>query len=166
MKRLCNSLRTFSGTLAANKEFSDLNQILRKVADTLNAGIREYLKFELGNLPPVLVDSKELESVIQNLLINAREAISTHGIIIVTTAVTGDNVEISVEDNGNGMSREFVEKELFRPFHTTKSGGLGIGLFQSKKIMEAHQGTILVESEDGKGTKVRLIFPVKKEKAQ
>jgi signal transduction histidine kinase len=58
------------------------------------------------------------------------------------------------------MSPEFMEKELFQPFHTTKSGGLGIGLFQSKKIMEAHRGSIAVESENGKGTTIRLTFPV------
>jgi signal transduction histidine kinase len=69
-------------------------------------------------------------------------------------------VELSVEDNGRGMTPEFVERELFLPFHTTKSDGLGIGLFQSKKIVEAHNGTIRVESAQGKGTIVRVWFPV------
>ena len=75
----------------------------------------------------------------------------------------GERIEVSVEDNGNGMSPAFMEKELFQPFHTTKSGGLGIGLFQSKKIMEAHRGTIRVESKEKIGTKVILAFPVEKE---
>ena len=56
-----------------------------------------------------------------------------------------------------------MEKELFLPFHTTKSEGLGIGLFQSRKIMEAHEGSIYVESEEGKGTKIVLRFPLRKE---
>ena len=109
-----------------------------------------------------MVDSEELERVIQNLLINAKEAISEDGAMIIRTADLGDEVEISVEDNGKGISREFMENKLFQPFHTTKTGGLGIGLFQSKKIIEAHHGAILVESEEGKGTKVRLTFPVEK----
>ncbi len=166
MKRLCNSLRAFSSTLAADKKPSDLNQIVRSVADSLNAGIQEHLKLELGDLPPIMVDSEELGRVIQNLLINAREAISEDGVMIVKTSDLGDKVEISVEDNGKGMKREFMEKELFQPFHTTKSSGLGIGLFQSKKIMEAHQGAIFVESEEEKGTKVRLLFPVTKKGPQ
>jgi len=58
------------------------------------------------------------------------------------------------------MSPEFVEAELFLPFHTTKSDGLGIGLFQTKKIVEAHKGRIQVESQHGKGTIVRVFFPV------
>ncbi len=158
MKRLCNSLRTFSGTLAGNKKPADINQIVRSVADNLNAGLAEHLKLELAELPPVTVDSEELGRVIQNLLLNAREAIAEDGAIIVTTTDQGEQIELSIEDNGKGMSPEFLAKELFVPFHTTKSGGLGIGLFQSKKIMEAHGGTIRVESREGIGTTVRLML--------
>jgi putative PEP-CTERM system histidine kinase len=166
MKRLCSSLRTFSSTLAADKKPADLNQIVRVVADTLNAGISKHLRFELSDLPSAVVDSEEVQRVIQNLLLNAREAIAEDGIIIVRTADLGEKIEVSVQDDGKGMSREFLEKELFQPFHTTKSGGLGIGLFQSKKIMEAHRGTILVESEKGMGTKVILRFPAAKAEPQ
>jgi|WetSurMetagenome_2_1015567.scaffolds.fasta_scaffold23948_2 putative PEP-CTERM system histidine kinase len=162
MKRLCNSLRTFSSTLATNKKPEDLNQIIRSVADTLNAGLKERLKLEMHTLPTVLADAEEVKRVVQNLLLNAREAISDNGAVIVKTIDRGDKVEAVIEDNGKGMSREFFEKELFMPFHTTKSGGLGIGLFQSKKIMEAHRGTIFVESEEGKGTKITLTFPAAK----
>jgi putative PEP-CTERM system histidine kinase len=163
MKRMCNSLRTFSSNMAADKKPADLNQVVQSVADTLNAGISKHLRLELGNLPPVLIDAEEAKRVIQNLLLNAREAISENGAIIVRTVDLGDKIEVSVQDNGNGMSREFMEKELFQAFHTTKSGGLGIGLFQSKKIMEAHRGTIAVDSENGKGTTVRLTFPIFKD---
>jgi putative PEP-CTERM system histidine kinase len=166
MKQLCNSLRSFSSTLAADKKPSDLNQIVRSVADSLNAGIQEHLELELRDLPPVIVDSEELRRVILNLLINAREAIAEDGAMIVRTIALGDKVEVSVEDNGKGMSPEFMEKDLFQPFRTTKSGGLGIGLFQSKKIMEAHRGSIVIESKEGKGTKVRLTFPVAKTEPQ
>jgi putative PEP-CTERM system histidine kinase len=159
MKRLCNSLRAFSGAPASNRKPEDLNHIVRSVADNLDAGISKYLRLELGDIPPVLVDFDELEGVIRNLLLNAREAISAEGSIIVRTTRRGNSVELLVQDNGIGISREFIENELFVPFHTTKSGGLGIGLFQSKKIVEAQKGSILVESEEGKGTSIRLILP-------
>ena len=162
MKRLCNSLRTFSSTLAADKKPANLNELVRSVADTLTAGIPNQLKLELGDLPLVLVDSEEIKRVLQNLLLNACEAISEDGVIIVSTADLGEKVEVSVQDNGKGMNRAFIEKELFLPFHTTKSGGLGIGLFQSKKIMEAHRGSITVTSEEGMGTKVSLMFQAAK----
>jgi putative PEP-CTERM system histidine kinase len=159
MKRLCNSLRMFSSNLAPNQKPADLNQIVRSVIDSLNAGFRDHLKLELGNLPPVLADSEELSRVLQNLMLNAREAISEDGVIIVRTVHQGETIELEIVDNGKGMNPEFMKKELFLPFHTTKSDGLGIGLFQSKKIVEAHKGSIQVESEMGKGTTVRLIFP-------
>jgi signal transduction histidine kinase len=132
---------------------------VRSVADTLNAGISKHLRLDISPLHPVVIDLEEVKRVIQNLLLNAREAISEDGAIIVRTVDLADRIEVSVQDDGNGMSSEFMQKELFQPFHTTKSGGLGIGLFQSKKIMEAHHGTIIVDSKSGKGTTVTLTFP-------
>jgi len=93
-------------------------------------------------------------------LLNACEAVSENGMIITRTWRRGEIAGLTVEDNGKGMSSAFLAKELFQPFHTTKSSGLGIGLFHSKKIVEAHQGSITVESEEGKGTKVTLTFPI------
>jgi putative PEP-CTERM system histidine kinase len=160
MKRMCNSLRTFSSALATDKKSADLNQIVQSVADTFSIGDEGRVKLELAGLPPVFVDEEEVKRVLQNLLVNAREAIAPDGIVSIRTSAHGDNVDVFVEDDGKGMSREFLEKELFMPFHTTKSSGLGIGLFHSKKIMEAHQGGISVESEEGKGTRIHLTFPV------
>ncbi|MDR0310313.1 MAG: PEP-CTERM system histidine kinase PrsK [Acidobacteriota bacterium] len=160
MKRICNSLRTFSGTLAADKKMCDLNQIVRSVADALNAGLREHLKFDFAELPYAFADEAEVARVLQNLLLNAREAIADDGVIFVRTLNHGNKIDVVVEDNGAGMSADFIKEDLFVPFHTTKSSGLGIGLFHSKKIMEAHNGSISVTSEEGKGTEIVLTFPV------
>ena len=160
MKRICNNLRTFSGTLAADKKMCDLNQIVHSVVDSLDAGLREHLKIDLTELPLISADEAELQRVLQNLLMNAREAIAADGEIFIKTVNREDKVDIVVEDNGMGMSRDFIEKELFVPFRTTKSSGLGIGLFHSKKIMDAHGGSIIVESEQGNGTKIVLVFPI------
>ncbi|MBP1724341.1 MAG: hypothetical protein H6Q44_2046, partial [Deltaproteobacteria bacterium] len=67
----------------------------------------------------------------------------------------------SISDDGCGIAREFIERHLFRPFQTTKKQGMGIGLFHSKKIIEAHQGRIEVESEEGRGSIFRLFLPIK-----
>jgi putative PEP-CTERM system histidine kinase len=159
MKKLCNSLRTFSGA-TANKKPGNLNQIARAVADNFSGGLSSRLTLDLDELPPVSVDSEEIERVLRNLLLNAREAISPEGTITLRTRIHNNQVEVAVEDNGRGMKPEFIEKELFVPFHTTKSDGLGIGLYQSKKIMDAHQGSIRVESKEGHGTVVRVFFPI------
>jgi len=69
---------------------------------------------------------------------------------------------LQISDNGCGMSQEFVNRSLFRPFQTTKKNGLGIGMFQSKMIVEAHKGRIEVESDPGKGATFRVFLPLKK----
>ncbi len=68
-----------------------------------------------------------------------------------------------MSDDGCGMTREFIERRLFKPFSTTKSGGFGIGLYQVKGIVEAHGGRIEVESGVGRGSTFRVLLP--KEKA-
>jgi hypothetical protein len=159
MKRLCNTLRTFSSALAASKKPQDLNQLVRSVVAELGGGADSNLSLSLGSLPLGLLDAEEVARVLQNLLLNAREASTSEGTIIISTTHKDGRIELAVQDNGRGMSREFVEKHLFQPFHTTKSDGLGIGLYQTKRIVEAHKGTIKVESEPGKGTLVRVSFP-------
>ena len=94
---------------------------------------------------------------------NAPEAVGNGGRIEIATEQRGGWVVMSVHDNGCGMSREFVVHSLFRPLRTTKEQGLGIGLFQCKKIVEAHRGRIEVESEEGKGSIFSLYFPVTRE---
>jgi len=68
---------------------------------------------------------------------------------------------LAIADNGCGMSPEFLSRSLFRPFQTTKKSGLGIGMFQSKMIVEAHKGKIEVESQTGKGTTFRIYLPLR-----
>ena len=67
---------------------------------------------------------------------------------------------ITVSDNGRGMSEEFIEKHLFKPFYTTKWKGLGIGLYQCKSIVEAHGGSINVNSKEGVGTDFTVYLPL------
>jgi putative PEP-CTERM system histidine kinase len=159
IKNICNSLRTFSSSLAMNKEVHDLNQIVKTVAETFNTGFSKQINLQLGDIPMVLVDREEMVRVLQNLILNAHEA-SNDGAIDFSTALENDTVVVEVRDHGRGIPRDFMENELFQPFHTTKVDGLGIGLFQSKRILEAHNGTIEVDSVEGKGTVVRVILPI------
>ena len=98
--------------------------------------------------------------MIGNLLLNAIEAMDQDGEIRVTTAWVDPWVVVTISDNGCGMSQEFLTDKLFEPFQTTKSQGLGIGMFHSKMIVDAHRGRIEVESEKGKGTTFRVWLPV------
>jgi hypothetical protein len=79
---------------------------------------------------------------------------------VLSRKADGHKVVFSVSDNGPGMSREFMENSLFRPFKSTKKKGLGIGLYQCKIIVEAHNGKIEVESEPGRGSTFSIHLPI------
>jgi putative PEP-CTERM system histidine kinase len=159
MKRLCNNLRAFSGKPELDRKAGDINHVVRETADNLRGEMGDRLRLELEEVPSVMFDEEEMSRVVQNLLLNARQAIGAHGSVTIRTRSLDGQVELSVHDDGCGMAQEYLEKSLFQPFRTTKSDGLGIGLFQCKKIVDAHKGTISVESEVGKGTIVRVMLP-------
>jgi putative PEP-CTERM system histidine kinase len=143
----------------------DLNQLVIEALETLNGASEIELVKELAPLPKVHADRDQLQSVIMNVLINARDAVGPKGQVIVRTAHLDGWAALSVVDNGCGMSAGFLRDSLFRPFQTTKKKGLGIGMFQSKMIVEAHRGTIQVQSEPGMGTTFRIMLPLKLEAA-
>ena len=139
---------------------SDLNQLVIETLEHLNGMPGVELVKEFHPLPKVVVDREQLQNVVTNLLLNAREAVGSDGQIRVETSQCEGRAVLSVADNGCGMSPDFVRDSLFRPFQTTKKKGLGIGMFQSKMIVEAHRGNIQVESEPGKGTTFGVFLPL------
>ena len=139
---------------------SDLNQLVIETLENLNGIPGVELVKELHPLPKVVVDREQLQNVVTNLLLNARDAVGMDGQIRVETSQCEGRALLSVADNGCGMSPDFLRDSLFRPFQTTKKKGLGIGMFQSKMIVEAHRGNIQVESEPGKGTKFGVFLPL------
>jgi len=139
----------------------DLNHVINEALTNLNGTLNTKLVTKFNQMPRILADREQLQSVCTNLLLNARDAVGTDGRITVETATNGQWVALSVTDNGCGMTEQFIKNSLFRPFRSTKKKGLGIGMFQSKTIVEAHQGKIHVESELGVGTTFRVMLPLK-----
>jgi len=140
----------------------DLNLLVDQAIENVNGGNPgiEFQK-ELRPMPKLVADSEQLSSVVTNFLLNARDAVGNHGQIQIKTSERNGCVVLSVTDNGCGMTAAFLRHSLFRPFKTTKKKGLGIGMFQSKMIVEAHRGTIRVQSEVGKGTTFQILLPLK-----
>jgi putative PEP-CTERM system histidine kinase len=139
----------------------DLNQLVSEVLDGLGDMPPVELTKELQPLPRILADREQIRSVVTNLMLNARDALGPEGHIRVRTEHLGGSVVLFVTDNGCGMSAAFQKDSLFRPFQSTKKKGIGIGMFQSRMIVEAHGGSIWVDSEAGKGSTFRVSLPVK-----
>jgi signal transduction histidine kinase len=111
-----------------------------------------------ASLPPVRVDANLLRLVLLNLARNAQQAMPDGGQLEIQTQARDGRVLVQVIDNGPGMP-EAVRHKLFDVFFSTKPNGTGLGLPTVRKIVEAHDGTIEVESEVGRGTRFTLSFP-------
>jgi putative PEP-CTERM system histidine kinase len=138
----------------------DLNSLVEDAVKGLNGTANVRVVRDLRLQPKVRVDRDQFGRVINNLLLNARDAVGTEGEVRIQTMRDDEWAIVSVADNGCGMTPEFVRSSLFRPFQTTKKKGLGIGMFQSKMIVEAHHGRILVKSEPTVGTTFRIMLPL------
>ena len=142
---------------------SDLNEVVAGVLSNWSGLSAMTLVKNLRPCPAVLLDPEQFRKVVTNLVINASEAVSpSNGEVRVETSQGNGWAVLAVTDNGCGMTPEFLRHALFRPFQTTKKKGLGIGMFQSKMIIEAHGGRIEVDSETQKGTTFRVLLPIRK----
>lgn len=160
IKTLCSRLSVLRERIDLDLREMDLNGLVRATLAQFNGCLQDRLETDLGEVPPVPMDPEQMQKVLTNLILNAGEASGDDGGIRVTTERHGRWAVLSVGDNGVGMSREFMERSLFQPFRTTKEKGMGIGLFHSKMIVEAHGGRIEVESEEGQGATFRVLLPV------
>jgi len=161
IRGICNRLAMLNRTLEIHPRQIDLNELVRSTLSGMNGQFSSAIDASLGDLPLVHADREQMQKVVENLLINASEAMEGAGKITVATAsLEGTWAEVSVCDEGCGMTREFMDQHLFRPFQTTKKQGMGIGLFHCKAIIEAHGGRINVESTAGKGSVFRILLPI------
>jgi putative PEP-CTERM system histidine kinase len=162
INRLIERLSLLRHELKIKPIEADLNEIISKWLADWEKISRVNLDKNFRPLPKIFFDPEQLLKVVTNLVLNAKEAVGHGGQIHIETNQNNGWAVLVVSDNGSGMKPEFLNRSLFRPFQTTKKNGLGIGMFQSKMIVEAHKGRIEVESEPGKGTTFRIYLPLQK----
>ena len=133
-----------------------INEVLYMVKDKLRKGIDVTLKCDDGQ--PIYCDSEYIRLCIMNLLMNAIQAIEDKGEITIGCGKDNGFSYISVSDTGAGISDEDKSK-VFEPYYSTKKFGIGLGLAISKRFVEEHGGSIVIESEVGKGTTMQLRIP-------
>jgi putative PEP-CTERM system histidine kinase len=158
INRLIGRLSALRHELKIELADSDLNEVVDYALAGLERTAGPTLVKEIKPLPRIPLDREQLNKVITNLVLNATEAASHDGRVRVATEQENGWVVLTVDDNGCGMSDDFLQQSLFRPFQTTKKNGLGIGMFQSKMIVEAHGGRIAVASQPGKGTTFQVFL--------
>src|SRR4029077_12103727 len=103
-------------------------------------------------------DASALEQMFINLLINAGQSLPAGGHARVTTSADNGHVVVSIADTGCGMDAHQLQHAV-EPFYTTRSGGTGLGLLIAKQIATARGGAITIESQVGRGTRVRVLLP-------
>ena len=137
-----------------NAVVDDLRDFCEPQAATQGIVIRTHYA---DDLPPVLLDVDLFKQALLNLILNAEHALPDGGELILTTRREGPWVVLEVTDTGCGMTEE-VRSRVFDAFYSTRPGGSGLGLPTTRKIVEAHGGTIAVQSIPGKGSQftVRL----------
>ena len=104
------------------------------------------------------LDNVKMRRVMDNLIRNAIEAMEDGGRLTISAREAKDEIVIEVTDTGIGIP-ESEMKNLFKPFYTTKPTGIGLGLTYCRRTVEAHKGTIEVESKAGEGTKITISMP-------
>jgi signal transduction histidine kinase len=159
LDKTVNDLLFFGKPTLPEPACVDINTILKKTllfASQHRGGKNVEKRLELGEgLPPIYVDSKQIQQVFLNLILNALQAMRDGGVLIITSSSferDGEKwVRASVADTGPGIPQPILEK-IFTPFFTTKAQGTGLGLAICHKLITQHGGDIIVQSEDGKGT--------------
>lgn len=160
--RLSRPLSSLSGEHPRPKNV-DLVPILKRVAAMFAEPMREKHSVEL-RLPRnlfVFTDPERIEKVIENLILNALEAMADKsGQLTIEAGLTPRGAAtFSISDTGPGMSQTFIENRLFHPFSTTKANGVGLGLYTCREVIEASAGIIEVDSVEGAGTTFRVVLP-------
>jgi putative PEP-CTERM system histidine kinase len=138
----------------------DLHALVVEATTPLAFDAKVRLVRRLRPVGVVCGESDALFSVIENLIVNAVEAIDNEGVVTVTVTEESGRAVISVSDTGRGIRRAFQERHLFSPYRSTKNGGWGLGLHHAKQVIESQGGEILVESTEGHGTTFTVKLPL------
>ncbi len=169
--KITNSVLSMARNRSDSLEPTDMNRLIDDTMVLLEREMRKYrvsVETVIEETPPALANGNQIQQVLLNLLINARQAMPDGGRIVLKLAVDASSnmIDLVVRDTGCGIEPEKM-KRIFEPFYSTKSGpdesgkgGAGLGLASCRDIIESHRGRIRVESSVGKGTAFTIKLPI------
>jgi two-component system sensor histidine kinase HydH len=142
---------------------SDLNAVVDELRDfcepqAMGQGIVFRTQYD-PDLPPVPLDVDLFKQALWNLIRNAHHAMPDGGDLILQTRLESDSAVLDVTDTGVGMTED-VAAQVFDAFYSTKAGGSGLGLPTTRKVVEAHGGSIALQSEPGQGSRFTIRLPL------
>jgi two-component system phosphate regulon sensor histidine kinase PhoR len=159
-----------SGNLVLDKQEVDIHEIIKKVKSSLNLMVEKNggkISLQLSAFQPMIfADALHLFNMIYNLVDNAIKYNQNQPLISINSSGNEQEFQINISDNGIGMTSE-VQKHIFDRFFRQPTGdvhnvkGFGLGLAYVKRMMDAHNGHIKLDSQPGKGTTFSLVFPRK-----
>jgi signal transduction histidine kinase len=159
---LANDFLRFARIQDLNREPTPLAVVVERMIDFLTPTARQrgiaINWYPAPDLPPVSLDRDLFEQALLNIMLNAEQAMPDGGTLTLIGRCEDEWVCLDVIDTGCGIAEDMLAK-VFRPFHTTKPGGNGLGLPTARKLIVAHGGAIDIQSEPDRGTKVSLRLP-------
>jgi two-component system, NtrC family, nitrogen regulation sensor histidine kinase NtrY len=163
LKTIIGRFSEFSKMPQPQRQPTQVNEVVRSVLRVFHAQLQEKkqiaVRTELADtLPEISADPDLLHRALQNLVLNAIDAMPQGGALTIRTATLGNRIEISVSDTGSGLTPEECGR-LFTPYYTTKQHGTGLGLAIVQSVVSDHGGKISVESTQEKGTTFRIELP-------
>ena len=167
--KVTNSVLSMARSRRDSKEPTCLKTLIEDTLLLLEREFRKYriqLELSLADVPNISASVSEIQRVLVNLLVNARQATPEGGFVRISLQSDGCDVILSIRDNGTGIAPDVLPK-IFDPFFSTKQGpdatgkgGTGVGLSSCKEVIDGHGGRIRVESTLGKGTAFIIRIPI------
>jgi len=166
LEQILGSFLRYVGKTELQPAVADINELVGDMIDfyspqayTHSITVRQGLH---NGVLLCSVDAGMLKQVLLNLFINAQQAMSGGGELMIRTAREKQNAVIQISDTGSGIAAEKLPR-IFEPYHSFKPNGSGLGLATAKKIINAHNGTINIDSAIGKGTQFTIKLPLQTE---
>ena len=164
LERILADFRRYANLPPLTFETCDLAMLIEEVLDFNEPEAQRQnvqVNRKIQELPPILIDQSQFKQALLNLIINGVQAMEEGGTLTVRAKPLNGGVQIDVEDTGQGIEPEQLDK-IFDLFISTKEAGTGVGLTIVKQIIEGHGGQVNVESNPGQGTKFSILLPALK----